>query len=79
MLILKIQLQYFKNFYFIFKIIIQAKKKPLKELKIDDLQLDYQPKVKILEVNEPPTRQGGINVKDVDELIEKLMNEAKMI
>lgn len=35
--------------------------------------------MKIIDVNEPPVRQGGIKVKDVDELVNKLMNEAKMI
>ena len=51
----------------------------MKEIKIEDLGIDYQPRTKIIEVNDPPVRQGGIKVKDVDELMDKLMNEAKMI
>jgi len=51
----------------------------LKEIKIEDLNVDFQPRTKILEINEPPVRQGGIKVKDVDELLYKLVNEAKMI
>jgi len=32
-----------------------------------------------LETYEPPKKKGGIKVKDVDELIEKLQKEAKVI
>lgn len=51
----------------------------MKEIKIEDLNVDFQPRTKILDINEPPVRQGGVKVKDVDELLDKLMNEAKMI
>lgn len=51
----------------------------MKQIKIDELGIDYQPKTKLIDVNEPPVRQGGIKVKDVDELLDKLINEAKMI
>jgi electron transfer flavoprotein beta subunit len=61
------------------KNITAAKKKPIKEIKIEDLKIETEPKIKILEVNEPPQRKAGIKVKDVDELIEKLRNEAKLL
>ena len=61
------------------KNITAAKKKPIKEIKIEDLKLDTEPRIKILEVTEPSQRKAGVKVKDVDELIEKLKNEAKMI
>lgn len=35
-------------------------------------------KVKILEASEPAKKKGGVVVKDVDELIEKLRKEAKI-
>jgi electron transfer flavoprotein beta subunit len=61
------------------KNITAAKKKPIKELKLEDLNIDTNPRVKILEVTEPPQRKAGIKVKTVDELIDKLKNEAKLI
>ena len=61
------------------KNITAAKKKPISEIKIEDLGLDTKPKFKILEITEPPVKKGGIKVKDVDELIDKLRNEAKVI
>jgi electron transfer flavoprotein, beta subunit len=33
----------------------------------------------VLKVTEPPERQGGVKVGSVDELVEKLKNEAKVI
>ncbi len=41
--------------------------------------IDYKPRMKLIDVNDPPVRQGGVKVKDVDELLHKLINEAKMI
>lgn len=35
-------------------------------------------KVKILESTEPLKKKGGVVVKDVDELIQKLQKEAKI-
>jgi len=61
------------------KNITAAKKKPIKEIKIEDLKIDCEPRIKFLEVTEPSQRKAGIKVKDVDELIEKLKNEAKML
>jgi electron transfer flavoprotein beta subunit len=61
------------------KNITAAKKKTIKEVKIEELGIDFKPKLKTLEVTEPAARKGGIKVKDVDELIDKLVNEAKII
>jgi electron transfer flavoprotein beta subunit len=44
------------------KNITAAKKKPLKEIKIEELGIDFNPKVKIVECIEPPQRQAGIKV-----------------
>jgi electron transfer flavoprotein beta subunit len=43
------------------------------------LGVDYTPRLSVLKVVEPPVRKGGIKVGSVDELIEKLKNEAKVI
>jgi electron transfer flavoprotein beta subunit len=61
------------------KNITAAKKKTIKEIKIEELNIDFKPKVKVLEVTEPAARKGGVRVKDVDELLDKLINEAKII
>ena len=61
------------------KNITAAKKKPIKEIKLEDLKLECDAKVKIVEVTEPPMRKAGVKVKDVDELIDKLLNEAKLL
>ncbi len=59
--------------------IMKAKKKELEVIEPSDLGVDFTPRLEILKVSEPPVRQGGAKVADVDELIEKLKNEAKVI
>jgi electron transfer flavoprotein beta subunit len=59
--------------------IMKAKKKTLEVLKPEDLGVDVTPRVKTLKVQEPPKRKAGALVKDVDELVAKLRNEAKAI
>jgi electron transfer flavoprotein beta subunit len=59
--------------------IMKAKKKPLEVVKPEDLGVDVTPRLKTLKVLEPPKRKAGALVKDVDDLIAKLRNEAKAI
>jgi len=59
--------------------IMKAKKKPLETVKPEDLGVDITPRLKTLKVAEPPRRQAGIKVGSVQELVEKLKNEAKVI
>ncbi len=59
--------------------IMKAKKKPLETVTPDDLGVDISPRLQTLKVAEPPVRQGGVKVADVDALIDKLKNEAKVI
>lgn len=59
--------------------IMKAKKKPLDIVEPTDLGIDYTPRLEIISVDEPPTRQAGVKVASVDELIDKLRNEAKVI
>ncbi|WP_018416471.1 electron transfer flavoprotein subunit beta/FixA family protein [Teredinibacter turnerae] len=59
--------------------IMKAKKKPLETLAADSLGVDLAPRTKLLSVSTPPERAAGIKVASVDELIEKLKNEAKVI
>ncbi len=59
--------------------IMKAKKKQLDIIEPSDIGIDYTPRMEIIEINEPPQRQGGIKVDSVDALIDKLKNEAKVI
>ncbi|MCB1530771.1 MAG: electron transfer flavoprotein subunit beta/FixA family protein [Rhodospirillales bacterium] len=59
--------------------IMKAKKKPLETVTPEELGVDFTPRLQIVKVAEPPTRQGGGKVADIDELIDKLKNEAKVI
>jgi electron transfer flavoprotein beta subunit len=59
--------------------IMKAKKKPLEETDPAALGVVAVSRTKILKLESPPTRKAGIRVKTVDELVEKLKNEAKVI
>ncbi len=59
--------------------IMKAKKKPLETLTPDGLGVDVAPRLKTLKVQEPPKRSAGKLVKSVQELVEKLKTEAKVI
>lgn len=52
--------------------IMKAKKKKLEKMKLTDLGLGNEHRLKVLKVAEPPVRQGGGKVEDVDGLIGKL-------
>jgi len=59
--------------------IMKAKKKPIEALKPEDLGVDIAPRLKTLKVEEPAKRKAGIKVKTVQELVDKLHNEAGVI
>ncbi|MBT8543158.1 electron transfer flavoprotein subunit beta/FixA family protein [Polynucleobacter paneuropaeus] len=59
--------------------IMRAKKKPLDIVRPEELDVDISPRLKTLRVDEPPKRVAGIMVANVEELVEKLKNEAKVI
>jgi electron transfer flavoprotein beta subunit len=59
--------------------IMKAKKKPIDTMSPADLGVDPAPRLKTLKVAEPPKRSAGIKVKTVQELVDKLKNEAKVI
>ena len=52
--------------------IMKAKKKPLDSKTPGDYGVDIAPRLKTLTVSEPPVRQAGIKVEDVDALVAKL-------
>lgn len=67
--------------------IMKAKKKPLEELELDDLDLeeeDVKPKTKTIEIYMPPKKEAGKVLQgdldaQVKELVSLLRNEAKVI
>ena len=61
------------------KSILAAKKKRVDTIKLEDLGIDLTPRIKVESVVAPAERKGGVMVADVDELIDKLKNEAKVL
>jgi len=59
--------------------IMKAKKKPLETTTAQELGVDVAPRVTTLKVESPAERQAGVKVADVNELLDKLKNEAKVI
>jgi electron transfer flavoprotein beta subunit len=52
--------------------IMKAKSKPLDVKSPGDYGVDVTPRLKTLKVSEPPVRQAGVKVADVDELVAKM-------
>ena len=59
--------------------IMKARKKELKVIPIADLGVDVAPRAKIVKMDPPPKRQAGKKVESVEQLVELLHTEAKVI
>ena len=59
--------------------IMKAKKKSIEQINASDLGVDTKPRIDQIKVEEPPKRKAGIKVASVEELVQKLKNEAKVI
>ncbi len=59
--------------------IMKAKKKPIDQMNASELGIDTKPRIEQIKVEEPPKRKAGIKVASVEELVQKLKNEAKVI
>ena len=59
--------------------IMKAKKKPIEIKSTEELGIDTKPRIENLKISEPPSRQKGVMVSDVAELVQKLKYEAKVI
>lgn len=59
--------------------IMKAKRKPLDTTTLEALGVDAARRTEVLNVAPPPGRQAGVKVENVDELVDKLRNEAKVI
>eukprot|EP00523_Entomoneis_sp_CCMP467_P013872 CAMPEP_0168793132 /NCGR_PEP_ID=MMETSP0725-20121227/14915_1 /TAXON_ID=265536 /ORGANISM="Amphiprora sp., Strain CCMP467" /LENGTH=257 /DNA_ID=CAMNT_0008843873 /DNA_START=186 /DNA_END=959 /DNA_ORIENTATION=+ len=59
--------------------IMKAKKKKVDTLAAADMGVDLEAHNQVVEVMEPPPRKEGVKVEDVEELLAKLRDEAKLI
>jgi electron transfer flavoprotein beta subunit len=59
--------------------IMKARKKELKEIPLAELGVDAKPRVKTLKLAPPPKRAAGRKVETVQELVNLLHTEAKLI
>ena len=59
--------------------IMKAKKKPMEEKTPQDYGVDVAPRLEIVGTAEPQGRQAGVKVGSIEELVDKLKNEAGVI
>ena len=59
--------------------IMKAKIKPIDEKLPEDYNIEISPMLEIVKVSEPAQREAGIKVETVEELVDKLKNEAGVI
>jgi electron transfer flavoprotein beta subunit len=59
--------------------IMKARKKELKEVPLATVGVDTAPRLKVLKMDPPPKRQGGRKVETVQDLVNALHSEAKVI
>lgn len=58
---------------------VQAKKKTIEVLTVEETGVDFTPRNKVVKVEEPSTRKAGVFVDTPSDLIDKLRNEASVI
>ncbi|KAF4751976.1 hypothetical protein FOZ63_001797, partial [Perkinsus olseni] len=59
--------------------LMMAKKKPIEVIPAESLGVDLQSHLQVTSVEEPSARKAGVILSDVDELVDKLKNEAKVL
>jgi len=64
--------------------IMKAKKKPIAAMQLDAVLKEAgvdgsRARLKVVEVREPKDRRAGVKVDSVDQLVEKLRSEAKVV
>ena len=59
--------------------IMKAKRKPMETMTPDELSVVIRDSQTVIEVMAPAVRSAGVKVTSVDELVDKLRNEAKVI
>jgi electron transfer flavoprotein beta subunit len=59
--------------------IMKARSKPLAKMTVAELGVDTAPRSSLQKVEEPKKRKGGAKVASVEELVDKLKNEVRVI
>lgn len=59
--------------------IMKAKKKPLEEIALADMGVTVTSRIQVLKLERPAPRKSGVRVKTVDDLVEKLKHDAKVV
>lgn len=59
--------------------IMKAKSKPIKKVTPEELNVQLRSDFDVVQVSEPPKRKAGVILSSVDELLDKLKNEARVI
>ena len=59
--------------------IMKAKKKPIDTVTPEDSEIDVTNRLSTIKVVDPTTREAGVKVETVQELVDKLKNEVKII
>lgn len=59
--------------------IMKAKKKPIDKKTVADMGVDIAPRLEVITTEEPEERQAGVILNSVDELVDKLKNEAGVL
>ncbi len=59
--------------------IMKAKKKPIDKLTLDDLGVDQTLQVRTVSFTQPAARSAGVILETVQELVQKLQDEAKVL
>lgn len=58
---------------------MKAKSKPIKKITPQELNVEMRSDMEVIEVTDPPKRKAGVILSSVDELLDKLKNEAHVI
>ncbi|KAI3695643.1 hypothetical protein L1987_78642 [Smallanthus sonchifolius] len=59
--------------------IMKAKSKPIKKMSLEELKVEVRSDLEVVQVTAPPVRKAGVILSSVDELVDKLKNEAHVI
>lgn len=59
--------------------IMKARSKVIKKVTPQELNVEIKSDLEVVEVTEPPKRKAGVMVSSVDELIDKLKTEARVL
>jgi len=59
--------------------IMKAKKKPLEETTLESLGAQASSRTRVIGLEAPPKRKAGVRVKSVEELVQRLRTDAKVL